>query len=114
MPVPAKEDDVKIEPCVRCRRVLRRAETFNETADPAVVTYSLLKTQGVRPRVTTASVRRRVFYMPCGVSLGLGPTPENGAFSEDVHGGLMELLEKCPDLASLAWSKKSILRRNLS
>lgn len=96
---------MKIEPCVRCGRALKTAENINETGDPAVIAYTLLKTTGIRPRAT-ASAKRRTFCTPCAVSIAFGPSPENGAFSEDVYRSLVELIEKAAELHHIAWEQK--------
>lgn len=95
---------MKIEPCIRCGRALRTAENINESGDPVVVAYTILKTSGIRPRAT-ASAKRRIFCTPCGVSIGLGPSPES-AFNEDVYNSILELLEKAPGLNAIALEQK--------
>src|SRR5579872_739941 len=92
---------MKIEPCVRCGRALKTAENINETGEPAVIAYTVLRTTGVRP-MTRASARRRVMCMPCSISIGFGPSPQSGAFNEDVYQGCVELSEKNPQLAAVA------------
>jgi hypothetical protein len=99
------EENMKIEPCVRCGRALKTAENINESGDPAVVTYLLLKTTGIRPRAI-AHARRRSICMPCSVSIALGPSPNSGAFNEDVYEGLIELNQKTPTLGAVAHEQK--------
>jgi hypothetical protein len=96
---------MKIEPCVRCGRALKTAENINESGDPAVVSYLILKTTGIRPRAI-AHARRRSICMPCAVSIALGPSPHSGAFNEDVYEGLVELNEKTPALGGIAHTQK--------
>jgi hypothetical protein len=96
---------MKIEPCVRCGSTLKTAETINESGQPAVIAYTVLRTTGVRPMVR-ATARRRVLCMPCSISIGFGPAPQSGAFNEDVYEGCVELSEKCPQLAAIAHEQK--------
>jgi hypothetical protein len=96
---------MKIEPCVRCGRALKTAENINESGDPAVIVYTILKTTGVRPR-STAHARRRGICMPCAVSIALGPSPQSGAFNEDVYEGLIELTSTNVGLGSVAHEQK--------
>lgn len=96
---------MKIEPCVRCGRALKKAETINESGDPAVIAYTVLKTTGIRPRAT-ATAKRRSFCMPCAVSIAFGPSPESGAFSEDVYQSLVDLVTKAQTLHQVAWEQK--------
>lgn len=96
---------MKIEPCVRCGRALKTAENINESGDPAVIAYTILKTTGIRPRVTAAA-KRRSLCMPCGISIALGPAPSTGAFNEDVYESLADLLKKSQSLGDIAWQQK--------
>jgi len=96
---------MKIEPCVRCGRALKTAENINESGQPAIIAYTVLRTTGVRPMVR-ATARRRVMCMPCAISIAFGPAPENGAFNEDVYEGCMELSEKAPHLSEVAHDQK--------
>ena len=96
---------MKIEACVRCGRMLRTAENINESGDPAGVIYSVLKTTGVRPRVTVPA-KRRLLCMPCVVSIGFGPNPQNGAFNEDVYQHCVDAVAKEPSLKDIAWEQK--------
>ena len=96
---------MKIEPCVRCGRSLRTAENINESGDPAVIAYTILKTTGIRPR-STAHARRRSVCMPCAVSIALGPSPQSGAFNEDVYEGLVELNKNNAALGEVAHEQK--------
>jgi hypothetical protein len=84
---------MKIEPCERCGRAVRTAENINESGEPCVIIYTVLRTSGVRPMIR-AGARRRVFDMPCAMSIGLGPKPESGAFNEDVYNGCAEIAGK--------------------
>jgi hypothetical protein len=92
---------MKTEPCVRCGRALKTAENINETGEPAVVAYTILRTTGVRP-MTRANARRRVMCMPCSISIAFGPSPQSGAFNEDVYDGCVELSQKNSQLAATA------------
>jgi hypothetical protein len=96
---------MKIEPCARCGRAVKVAENINETGEPCVVIYTVLQTRGVRPLIR-AGARRRVFDMPCAMSIGLGPNPNSGAFNEDVYTGCAELAEKSAHLMSVAHEQK--------
>jgi hypothetical protein len=96
---------MKIEACVRCGRAVKTAENINESGEPCVVAYTVLRTSGVRPMVR-ASARRRIVCMPCGISIGLGPSPNNGAFNEDIYEGCVELATKNPSLAGVALEQK--------
>lgn len=96
---------MKTEPCVRCGSALKTAETINESGQPAVIAYTVLRTTGVRPMVR-ATARRRVLCMPCSISIGFGPAPQSGAFNEDVYEGCVELSEKCAQLANIAHEQK--------
>lgn len=96
---------MKIEPCVRCGRSLKTAENINESGDPAVIVYTILKTTGVRPR-TTAHSRRRSICMPCSISIALGPSPNSGAFNEDVYEGLIEVSQANSELGKVAHEQK--------
>ena len=96
---------MKIEPCVRCGNALKTAENINETGEPCVIAYTVLRTSGVRP-MTRATARRRVLCMPCKASIALGPAPQSGAFNEDVYEGCVELSEKNPQLVVIAREQK--------
>jgi hypothetical protein len=96
---------MKIEPCVRCGCALKTAETINESGQPAVIAYTVLRTTGVRPMVR-AIARRRVLCMPCSISIAFGPAPQSGAFNEDVYEGCVELSQKCSQLAVIAHEQK--------
>jgi hypothetical protein len=85
--------------------MLRTAENINESGDPAVIAYTILKTTGVRPRAT-ASAKRRTICMPCTVSIAFGPNPQSGAFNEDVYESALELLAKTSALKDVAWEQK--------
>lgn len=92
---------MKTEPCVRCSRALKTGENINETGEPAVIAYTMLRTTGIRP-MTRASARRRVLCMPCAISIAFGPAPQSGAFNEDVYDGCVELSQKNAQLAATA------------
>jgi hypothetical protein len=96
---------MKIEPCARCGRAIKTGENINETGEPCVIAYTMLRTSGVRPMVRAAA-RRRVLCMPCETSIGLGPSPNNGAFNEDIYEGCLELLKRNPALANIAVEQK--------
>jgi hypothetical protein len=96
---------MKIEPCVRCGRAIKTAENINESGEPAVIAYTVLRTTGVRP-MTRAAARRRVICMPCNISIAFGPAPQSGAFNEDVYEGCLELSGKTPQLAAIAHEQK--------
>jgi hypothetical protein len=96
---------MKIEPCVRCGCALKTAETINESGQPAVIAYTILRTTGVRPMVR-ATARRRVMCMPCTISIAFGPAPQSGAFNEDVYEGCVELSEKARHLSDVAHEQK--------
>jgi hypothetical protein len=96
---------MKIEPCVRCGSALKTAETINESGQPAVIAYTILRTTGVRPMVR-ATAKRRVLCMPCSISISFGPAPQSGAFNEDVYEGCVELSGKTSQLAAIAHEQK--------
>lgn len=96
---------MKIEPCVRCGRAIKTGENINETGEPCVIAYTILRTSGIRPAVR-AIARRRVMCMPCEMSIALGPPPNNGAFNEDIYEGCVELATKDHKLASIALEQK--------
>jgi hypothetical protein len=96
---------MKIEGCVRCGRAVKTAENINESGEPCVVAYTMLRTSGVRPMVR-AGARRRILCMPCAISIGLGPAPQNGVFNEDIYEGCIELTTKNPGLAAVACEQK--------
>lgn len=96
---------MKIEACVRCGRAIKTGENINETGEPCVIAYTVLRTSGVRPMVR-ALARRRVMCMPCEMSIALGPSPNNGAFNEDIYEACIELATKNPALASIALEQK--------
>lgn len=94
---------MKTEGCVTCGRMLRVGENINETGDRSVVLYMFAQTRGFRP-LARSSARRRTFCAPCAVARGLMPPPE-GAFNQDAHADLREILEKCPALKDAAWEE---------
>lgn len=96
---------MKIEPCVRCGFAVKTGENINETGQPGVIAYTILRTTGVRP-MTRAGARRRILCMPCAMSIGLGPNPNNGAFNEDIYEGCVELRQKNPELLQVAGAQK--------
>jgi hypothetical protein len=96
---------MKTEPCVRCGRSLKTAENINETGQPAIIAYTVLRTTGVRP-MTRAAARRRVLCMTCSISIAYGPSPQSGAFNEDVYEACVELDKNNPGLKDIAHVQK--------
>ncbi len=96
---------MKIEPCVRCGLAVKTAENINETGQPCTIIYTVMRTSGVRP-MARAAARRRVFCMPCSISIGIGPSPDSGAFNQDVYEGCKQLVEENPRLLSIGHEQK--------
>lgn len=104
-PVPAKIDRMEIQHCVRCGKGLKAPQGINVTGDPAIAIYVIAKTVGIRPRATSPA-QRKVFCVPCGISIALGPAPESGAFNEAVYAMLLHLMEQAPAISQVAVTQK--------
>jgi len=94
---------MEIQPCVRCGRGLKAPEGINSTGDRAFAFFQSSVTVGIRPRVKSRA-QRRVFCLPCGVSIALGPIPE-GAFNQGVYDVLRDMVGKDPGLLRAAWEQ---------
>jgi hypothetical protein len=96
---------MELQSCVRCGSVLRAPQGINQTGDPAIAVYVIAKTVGIRPRATSPA-KRKVFCVPCAVSIAFGPSPENGAFNEAIYGMLLDLIAQSRKINDVAWEQK--------
>jgi hypothetical protein len=96
---------MEIQCCVRCGKGLKAPQGINSTGDPAIAIYVIAKTVGIRPRATSPA-QRKVFCVPCGISIALGPAPESGAFNEAVYAMLLHLMEQAPTINDVAREQK--------
>ncbi len=96
---------MEIQHCVRCGRGLKAPQGINSTGDPAIAVYIVAKTVGIRPRATSPA-KRKIFCVPCGVSLALGPAPESGAFNSAIYEMLIDLISQTAQINHVAWEQK--------
>jgi hypothetical protein len=103
---------MEIQYCVRCGKGLRAPMGINQTGDPAIAVYVVAKSVGLRPRATSPA-KRKIFCVPCGVSIALGPAPESGAFNEAIYSMLIDLISQAPGINQVAWEQKANPRAKL-
>jgi len=103
---------MEIQHCIRCGKGLKAPQGINQTGDPAIAIYVIAKTVGVRPRATSPA-QRKVFCVPCGISIALGPSPESGAFNEAVYAMLLHLMQQAPGINEVARAEKLNPHRQL-
>jgi hypothetical protein len=98
-------EHMEIQHCVRCGKGLKAPQGINQTGDPSIAIYVVAKTVGIRPRATSPA-KRKIFCVPCGVSIALGPAPESGAFNEAIYEMLIDLMRGAPRINEVAWEQK--------
>jgi hypothetical protein len=95
---------MELQPCIKCGRGLKAPQGINQTGDRAFAFFTSAVTVGIRPRLKSRA-QRRALCVPCGVSIAMSPAPE-GAFNENVHTILQDMVRQDPTLMQVAWEQQ--------
>jgi len=96
---------MELQACIRCGSQIRVPQTINQTGDPHVASYVVLKTVGIRPRVVSHA-RRLPFCAACCGGIIFNPCPSNGRFNEEIYHMMTDLSKQCPAIIEAAARQK--------